>query len=191
MAKREPSLYKFSAPDCDAGTITLMASLDGAGVYSRTMQLEAFEPGHRDTHAALHGYKQKAGDKGAKTANAVTGKVDPRVRRDLVVAEWDRLCDGGMWNAGSSGPGPSADTKLLIAAMCLAYPKKAREFVADAVGKMAPNVRQGLLVSDELRVYVDQARAEMARGVDTQATLAAFGLGDETETEEETEEAGE
>lgn len=180
MAKRDASLYRLSV-DLAAGTLTLTA-----GTYVKALHVEGIDD-ERNRMAALHGYKQKVADKGAKSADPLTGKVDPEVRKAAVVAEMERLVEGGVWNAGGGGGGGmGADAALLVVAFGLAKPEYGEAEVREKVKALAANVRMALVTvtdpaKNPLAPYVAQARERIAATVDLSDTMDALGLGDDAE----------
>jgi hypothetical protein len=181
MAKREKQLYKFIINEA-GDVLTLMA-----GNYARSVAVDDPIFAVIGNRCALHGLKQKAADKGALSASKFAGnKVDPQSRRDAVIGEFERLCNGGAWNAGGGGErGPSFDTLLVCRALELAYPTRTAAYVREQVEKMPTATRKNLLVSDDMKEFVEIARKEAAAGI--KVDLSEYGFGEETEQSEEVE----
>lgn len=129
----------------------------------------------RDLTACLHGYKQKVGDKGAKSAGD-NGKVDQLDRVRAVMAEFARLAEGGQWNSGATGGGGlGVDGNILVDAFAEAYPKYTREEVVAKVKALAGPVRAKLLTTENpLTPFINAAREKAAARVSEDAVGAAL-----------------
>lgn len=168
MAKRE-SLYKLTA-DAAKGTITYTGPGGEATLVVANLSEEI------RGLAVLNGFKQKIADKGALSAGD-NGKVDQAAKAAAVRAELVRLGEGGAWNVGGSGGGGMGfDGQVLIHALCLAKPDVERATIEAKVKAMDGRTRAALLGSEQLALYVDEARKELTKGVDTDSVLGDLGI---------------
>jgi hypothetical protein len=174
MAKRI-SLYKFNV-DVAAASLTLLTSAGEKFEPFGTITVSGID-NERDRMACLHGYKQKIADKGAKSADEGTGKVDPAERLAAVTAEFVRIRDGGDWNAASAGPGLGVDGNLLVDAFALAYPDRERSEIVEKIKGWDAATRAAFLTRDTpMSPFIEQVREQRAKHVDTDKALAALGF---------------
>lgn len=112
----------------------------------------------------------------ALDANAKTGKsASPAQKYDAIKLLADHYAAGGDWRMASSGGGGglSADTRVLIEALCRAL-GLAEDVAEEQVRDMTADERNALRADAEIKPHLDAIYAERAKaaGADAKGLLA-------------------
>lgn len=134
--------------------------------------------------AKVHGFVQRCSDRAAISRDTKTGQpASPKDKFEAIKELVEHYNSGAeQWStAREGGGGPSAETALLISALCELYPKKTREDIQAWVRKRSANERLALCEGPQVKVIIERLRAESAKDIKVDDLLSEL---DEPKAEE-------
>lgn len=118
--------------------------------------------------AVVHGFTQRCSDRAAISRDTKTGKPASAKDKFDAIDELVQHYNSGaeVWStAREGGGGPSAETGLLITALCEHYPKKTRDELTLWVRKRSATERMALCEEPNIKAIIERLRAETAKDI--------------------------
>lgn len=144
-----------------------------AGVGQLELELAKLSAEVRES-AMVHGLLQRIGDAAALSRDTKSGKsASPEEKFKAMQALVEHYNSGATsWTLSGGARRPSDEVRLLIEALCEAYPGKPESELRAWVGKRSKGDIAALSQEARLKAIIDRKREERAKGVDVGGLLS-------------------